>query len=159
MTFKNLFLPLLGMLVVYHCAEMESPFKDVTASCLLKHQVDDRLKGFSASRAVTESLVQLRSPNNCAASTSCTQPSQPWGVWVRGFGVSWAELSPRWAPPRGTGQSQGCGCGQVTLRGTGSSPTDYPAHLLAHSALQKHRAEGGMEASTAKIGFPRVSLG
>lgn len=58
MTFKNLFLPLLGMLVVYHCAEMESPFKDVTASCLLKHKVDDRLKGFSASRAVTESLVQ-----------------------------------------------------------------------------------------------------
>lgn len=61
MTFKNLFLPLRGMLVVYHCAEMESPFKDVTASCLLKHKVDDRLKGFAASRAVTESLVQLRS--------------------------------------------------------------------------------------------------
>lgn len=61
MTFKNLFLSLLGMLVVYHCAEMESPLKDITASCLLKHKVDDGLKGFAASRAVTESLVQLRS--------------------------------------------------------------------------------------------------
>lgn len=77
MTFKNLFLSLLGMLVVYHCAEMESPLKDITASCLLKHKVDDGLKGFAASRAVTDSLVQLRSGNNCAASTSCTELNQP----------------------------------------------------------------------------------
>lgn len=86
MTFKNLFLSLFGMLVVYHRAEMESPFKDITASCLLKHKMDDGLKGFSASRAVTESLVQLWSRNNCAASTSCAEPSQPWSGWVKGVG-------------------------------------------------------------------------
>lgn len=119
MTFKNLFLPLLGMLVVYHRAEMESPFKDVTA-CLLKRKVDDRLKGFAASRAVTESLVQLWSPNNCAASTSCPEPSQPWGSCVKGGGVSCARAESS-VVTGATGENQGCGCGQVTLGGTGSS--------------------------------------
>lgn len=95
MTFKNLFLPLLGMLVVYHCAEMESPFKDGTASCLLKHKVDERLKGFSASRAVREELGTALEPKQCAASTSCPKPSQPWGAWVEEVRVSWPELSPR----------------------------------------------------------------
>lgn len=62
-------LSLLGMLLVYHCAEMESPLKDITASCLLKHKVDDGLKGFAASGAAMESLVQPWSWNNYAAPT------------------------------------------------------------------------------------------
>lgn len=137
MTFKNLFLPLLGMLVIYHCAEMESPFKDVTASCLLKHKMDDRLKGFSSSRAVTEGLVQLWNQNNCAASTSCTEPRQPCGGWVRGVRVSCARAESPWAAGA-TGENQGCGFDPQRDREL--SP-GHPAHLLAHSALQNHRAE------------------
>lgn len=84
MTFKNLFLSLLGMLVVYHCAEMESPLTDITAPCLLKHKVDDGLKGFAASRAVMGSLVQLWSRNNSAAPTACVEPNQPQSGWSKG---------------------------------------------------------------------------
>lgn len=57
------------MLLIYHCAEMESPLKDITAACLLKYRVDDGPKGLAVSTAGTESFVQLWNWDNYAAPT------------------------------------------------------------------------------------------
>lgn len=133
------------MLVVYHCAEMESPFKDGTASCLLKHKVDERLEGFSASRAVRESLVQLWSPNSvqppCPALSQASPgvPGGSWGVLAR------AESSV------GTRREPGLGVW------TGDPQRDRSS--LLHTCWLQTSEQRWYGSSTAKTGFTRVSLG
>lgn len=144
------------MLVIYHCAEMKSPLKDITASCLLNHKVDDGLKGSAASGAVTESLVRLRSRNNRAAPPSHPEPNRLQSHQAKG-GF------------RGPLRSQLLGgCQEATRTGRHRPATPgasrglragVPACSLPPMPSKPRSRADGSKASVAEIVFSRFSFG